>query len=491
MESLYQTLFSIIVNHWSTCLIGALLLAVGLSRLTSPLAHLPGPEISKWTSAVYVYHYLNGRIPQYIHSLHEEYGPIVRVAPDHVDVCDTEAVKEIHRTNTRFLKTDFYRKLVAGAAHNVFSTTDPKFHAQHRRLLATPISDSSLSRLEPLIASRVHLTVSKIAAEIESRGAADVFKWWLFMATDIIGELSFGESFGMLESGKKNQYSLDMEHLSSSGAIRVTFPSLIKIASYVPLPIFKAPAESGKRLGMYSAQCVRKYQESLAQNPSGAKPTLFTKLFDTEKSGMSFSDIRQEAQAYIVAGSDTTAVSLTYLTYQVCKNRRVQEKLVAELANVPEPVSDKTLRDLPYLNQVISETLRLYSAVPAGLPRLVPEGGASFNGFHVPDGITIATQSYSLHRDPAIFPDPNSFHPERWETTTKEMKDASLAFGGGSRVCLGIHLARMELRLATSLFFRALPNSRVSSKEGMSSSDMEMSSTFLMAPKGHRCLIEI
>lgn len=58
-------------------------------------------------------------------------------------------------------------------------------------------------------------------------------------------------------------------------------------------------------------------------------------------------------------------------------------------------------------------------------------------------------------------------------------------------VCLGIHLARMELRLATSLFFRALPNSRVSSKEGMSSSDMEMSSTFLMAPKGHRCLIEV
>lgn len=57
-------------------------------------------------------------------------------------------------------------------------------------------------------------------------------------------------------------------------------------------------------------------------------------------------------------------------------------------------------------------------------------------------------------------------------------------------VCLGMHLARMELRLATSLFFRALPNSRVSSREGMSSGDMEMSSTFLMAPKGHRCLIE-
>jgi cytochrome P450 len=111
-------------------------------------------------------------------------------------------VKEIHKTNSRFLKTDFYRKLVAGAAHNVFSTTDPKFHAFHRRLLASPISDSSLTRLEPLIGEKIRLAVRRICEEMESRGAADVFKWWLFMATDIIGELSFGESFGMLESGK-------------------------------------------------------------------------------------------------------------------------------------------------------------------------------------------------------------------------------------------------------------------------------------------------
>lgn len=56
-------------------------------------------------------------------------------------------------------------------------------------------------------------------------------------------------------------------------------------------------------------------------------------------------------------------------------------------------------------------------------------------------------------------------------------------------VCLGIHLARMELRLATALFFRALPNARPSTKEGMTASEMEMQS-FLMAPQGHRCIIE-
>jgi cytochrome P450 len=118
-------------------------------------------------------------------------------------------------------------------------------------------------------------------------------------------------------------------------------------------------------------------------------------------------DIRQEAQSYIVAGSDTTAVTMTYLTHGVCSDSRVREKLNAELDSIPSPITDKSLRDLPYLNQVVNESLRLYTAVPAGLPRLVPEEGADFNGYHLPGGITVATQSYSLHRDPKVFSEPD------------------------------------------------------------------------------------
>lgn len=56
--------------------------------------------------------------------------------------------------------------------------------------------------MEPLVNSRVRLAISQIAGEMKRRGVADVFKWWMFMATDIIGELTFGKSFQMLESGK-------------------------------------------------------------------------------------------------------------------------------------------------------------------------------------------------------------------------------------------------------------------------------------------------
>ncbi|KAJ5600833.1 Cytochrome P450 E-class group I [Penicillium hetheringtonii] len=241
---------------------------------------------------------------------------------------------------------------------------------------------------------------------------------------------------------------------------------------------------------MYAHQSVQRYVNHLAENPENPKPTLFTKMFDMEKSGMSQSDIRDEAQGYIVAGSDTTAITLTYLVYSVCKNPEVQTKLVEELSQLPEPVSDRDLRDLPYLNNIITETLRLHTAVPFGLPRAVPPEGAQFNEHVLPGGVTVSTQSYSLHRDPKIFPDPERFKPERWENTTKEMKDVSLPFGGGSRICIGMHLARIELRLATALFFRRFPEALVSTKEGMNDDDMIMKCFFLMAPSGHRCLIE-
>lgn len=131
-----------------------------------------------------------------------EIGPIVRITPDQVDICDTSAVKEIHKTNSRFPKTVFYGKITVGNVPTTFSTTDRDFHTHHRRLLASPISDSSLTRLEPIIVNRIRLAVDKITMELTDHGVTDVFKWWLFMATDIIGELTFGDSFRMLEIGK-------------------------------------------------------------------------------------------------------------------------------------------------------------------------------------------------------------------------------------------------------------------------------------------------
>lgn len=129
-------------------------------------------------------------------------GPIVRVAPNEVHINDLSATREIHKVGGRYLKSKWYETLVPPGIVNVFTVSDPNYHSALRRLLAGPMADNQVKVFEPLVTSRVRLAISRIGEELERRGAADVFKWWLFFATDVIGELSFGDSFRMLETGK-------------------------------------------------------------------------------------------------------------------------------------------------------------------------------------------------------------------------------------------------------------------------------------------------
>ncbi|KAF5621099.1 phenol 2-monooxygenase [Fusarium tjaetaba] len=477
-------------GHWLLLLFVLFFLYNATTVLFNPLSRLPGPWITCCSDLIATYHWLKGTRAQYVHTLHQRYGPVVRIGPHEVDISDMTAVNEIHRVKDGYRKAPFYKNLIPNT-NNLFNTLDVEFHRHHRRLLSSPLSESSLKAVEPTVDAYVKMAIASMKREMDERGAADVAKFWLFMATDIIVELSFGESFGILEHGKKNQYIKDLEGLAAKGSIRSTFPTLISLATKLPLPVFKETVAAAQRIKDYSAEAVARYKRDYANNPAAAKPMLFRKLFEAGGDGLSDDEIRAEAQAYIVAGSDTTATTLTYLIYSVCRHADVRQKLVKELMELTDDFGHNDLRDLPYLTNVIDETLRLYAAVPAALPRVVPTGGAHLAGHFIPGDTVVSTQAWTLHRDPQVFPDPETWDPSRWEKGSKIMHDAVMPFGGGSRVCIGKHLARMELRLATARFFRAFPNARVSSIEGMSEEDMELRAYFLLAPKGGRCLIQL
>lgn len=189
-------------------------------------------------------------------------------------------------------------------------------------------------------------------------------------------------------------------------SIRTTFPSLVGLSTYLPIPIFKHAAESGARMAQYAAQSIERYKSLIAANPKDPKPTLFTKLLNAGENGLTDFEIKLEAGGYITAGSDTAAITLTYLVWAVCKHRDVQEKLVAEVASLPEDFTDRDAKGLAYLDHVINEALRMYPAVPGALPRAVPQEGALLAGYRLPGGSIVSTQAYSIHRDPDIFPDP-------------------------------------------------------------------------------------
>ncbi|KAI1332317.1 cytochrome P450 [Xylariaceae sp. FL0255] len=465
-----------------------------ISTLNDPLSSIPGPWYAKYTNRVSDWHWLRGTKPAYVHGLHKKYGSkIIRVGPSEIYTMNPDDASKIHRIKNEFPKSRWYSDFIPGPA-NIFNTGDLSHHRRLRKALSSPMSESGLKSFLPVIDSRVRLTIQRIGEEYETRGVADVYKWWLFMTTDVIGELSFGQSFQMLESGKVNQYIKDLQYLGQAAAIRTAFPGLYRFVTqlHLPLPIFRQSAEAFGRMRQYSIQSLKRHEDIMERDGPDAAPTVFNKVYKAQgDESMSSEEVLINARAYIVAGSDTTSNSLDYLVWAVCRYPAVKARLLQEIEVLPEDFTYDDLRHVPYLDHVIDEVLRLYATAPAGLPREVPPGGTELSGYHIPAGCTVTTQAYSLHRDEEAFSHPEKFNPCRWEKPTQAMKESFMPFGGGSRICIGLHLAKIELRLAAVRFFRAYPNAKVSTQEGMNDDDMEQELFFLAQPSGHRCLIDL
>lgn len=213
------------------------------------------------------------------------------------------------------------------------------------------------------------------------------------------------------------------------------FPLISFISLYLPIPVFRNATAIQYRTFDYAQRALDRHQARVnAAEGKDDHPTVFSRIYTAgEEESWTPIEIRDNAQVFIVGGSDTTANSMIYLIWCVCKLPNVRRRLLEELNTIGDDYGYDTLRDLPYLNHCVDEALRLYSALPAGLPRAVPPGGVELGGYHIPGGMTVATQCFSLHRDEKVFPDPYTFNPERWEKTTPLMRESLMPFGGGAR----------------------------------------------------------
>lgn len=129
-------------------------------------------------------------------------GPVVRITPTWVDTMNPEDALTIHRIKNEFPKSPWYNPT---DVRNVFSIEDVDVHRRWRRLLSHPLSESALKDVLSQVESNVRFAIDQIGREMETRGVADVYKWWMCLASDVIGELTFGESFGMLHKGEASR----------------------------------------------------------------------------------------------------------------------------------------------------------------------------------------------------------------------------------------------------------------------------------------------
>lgn len=173
--------------------------------------------------------------------------------------------------------------------------------------------------------------------------------------------------------------------------------------------------------------------------------------------------LEQEGALLVLAGTESPAKTLNIIFYHLIANPSILKKLRDELSTVPDFAAWATLEQLPYLSAVIEEGNRLGFGVTARTARVAHEtltytpspyvtsSSGTSNSYTIPPGTPISITTLSAHTAESVFPDPFKFDPERWlGDEGRDRRKFNMAFGKGSRKCLGIELARAELYLVTA-----------------------------------------
>jgi cytochrome P450 len=204
---------------------------------------------------------------------------------------------------------------------------------------------------------------------------------------------------------------------------------------------------------------------------TSTRKTIFHQLLDPAATPghvvPSVEDLTDEAFTILTAAADTTGHAMAILTYYVVSNPSIYRTLTTELKNAypshnhnHEQVKNlnyryATLEKLPYLTAVIKEGLRLSYGTPGRLPRTINTPTATFNGYTVPKGTVVGMSTYLMHRNPDLFPDPDTFDPGRWldPVASKRLEKYLVSFGRGATMCVGMQYVPLPLFPFPSLSF--------------------------------------
>jgi cytochrome P450 len=180
---------------------------------------------------------------------------------------------------------------------------------------------------------------------------------------------------------------------------------------------------------------------------------------DEDGQGLADDEVRDQVMTLMFAGHDTSTSTVSFLLYELARHPDALERLQAELDEVlggDAPTPAQLAGELPYLDMVVDEVLRLYPPAWIGPRRAVRD--FEFAGSTVPAGAHVNYVSWASHRIPEVFPDPEAFIPERFtrEAKTALPRGAYVPFGGGSRICIGKRFGQTEVKLVAAMALQRL-----------------------------------
>ncbi|KAJ6556137.1 cytochrome P450 [Mycena capillaripes] len=509
-----------------TCaLLGTVLGArILLRRIFSALDNVPGPpRKSLLTGNLTQFHDPDGW--EFQRELEQSYGQVVKIhgllGERHLFVFDSAALHSIlvkdeamYEDMPKFMCMN---RLLFG--QGIFSAIGDE-HRKYRKILSPAFSTPHLREMIPLfydVAERVRdgLVAPHVRDSLQMVDFNSIFGR---TSLELIGRAGIGYSFDPMLPGQENtdRYAASLKALMTTVfklalmipllplvVKLIPFPSFLQfMIHFIPLPALHGTRDIVDHMDTSAARLVRDRKAALASgsldSTLGAKDvmSLLMKRNVSADGAMYLTDKELVASTSMIifAGTDTTSAALNRILYILAVYPDVQEKLRAEVLATPEYLSHDALTELPYLDAVLHEVLRLYPPVSPALFRdavndtvlplsspIIGVDGTVMHSIIVPKGTSIYIATAAANCNKRVWgEDALEFKPERWLNgkvdsvgpKTCGVYGGTMTFLGGARSCIGFKFAQLEIKVVVCVLLRAFkfsnPDPRIKwRKEGV------------------------
>ncbi|KAL4910296.1 hypothetical protein BDW74DRAFT_186367 [Aspergillus multicolor] len=419
------------------------------------LRRFPGPWLSKLSR--FYDAYLAGRSIQYheeIAKMHEKYGDFIRTGPREICIIRASAVPLLLSPQSKCGKSTFYAQAQTESKYcNVHHTRDFDDHRRRRKAWDRGFTVKALATYEPNITAKADLLISHIEKNAENR-TLDATKWSMFLSFDIMGTVGFGKEFNNLSTGVEHPgIKAVHDHMAILGVMG-HIPWLLNIIGHLP----GATSAMAEFFSWCEDEIVQKFKNwDINSPPRDIVSWLLKAYVEKDVSAAPTANaLHEDSRAVLVAGSETTATTLTSVLYFLARNPDIQGKLQRLLDEaMPSGPAEWTydkIKNVTYLDNIITETLRLRPAILTGGYRVTPPEGLAVDEVYIPGDVNVFVPTQLVQTDERYYVDAKSFVPERWSERKEMVKEGApyFPFLYGPYVCPGKNLALMSLRISLS-----------------------------------------
>ncbi|XWS67504.1 hypothetical protein CRYUN_Cryun04dG0012200 [Craigia yunnanensis] len=432
----------------------------------------------------------NQLIHRKLGSLADEYGPafLIRLGIHRTLVVSSwDVIKECFTINDKVFPTR-PRSLAAklmGYDHALMGSAPYGPYWRHTRKIATVelLSNRRLELLKHFRETEINYLLKGLYEESVASGGVAVVQMkdkFSDLAMNVIVKMMTGKGYGGPdgrndEESKRCQKALnEFFYLAGLFTVSDSVPSLgwIDVLTGTISKFKKTAKELDDVLGGW----VKEHRERrLAGDTKGEKDFIDVMLsvLDDGKTSKQEADITIKAtcQSLLLGGNDTTVLTLTWTLSLLLNNRhaikKAQDELEAQVGK-DRQVEESDIKNLPYLQAIVKEALRLYPAAPLSAPREAMED-CTVAGFHVPAGTRLLVNLWKLMRDPNVWEKPSEFVPDRFlnEHANFDLRGQDfefIPFGSGRRMCPGVTFALQILHLALARLLHGFELGTVSDK---------------------------